>query len=84
MCRVFQPPVSEEQILLFREQAQSRLGLSDEVLADILKGVMHEMELVAESFMVRPPRSYVEILEQAHLELGRLNLSYLMQKQPVQ
>jgi len=84
MCQVFVLPVSREQILSFKEKTQSRLDLSDEVLVDILSNVTREMELAAESFMVHPPRSYVEILEQAHLELGRLNLSYLMEKQPAE
>ena len=84
MCRIFSLPVSHEQILTFRTEAQSRLKVSDEVLVETLKGVTVEMERTAESFMVMPPKSYVEILEQAHLELGRLNLAYLMEKQPVE
>ena len=83
MCRIFSVSASTERILAFKEKAQSRLHLSDEVLVDILKGIASEMELAAESFMVTAPRSYVEILEQAHLELGRLNLSYLMDKQSI-
>jgi putative nucleotidyltransferase with HDIG domain len=81
MCRVFTLPVTREQILSFKEVAQSRLHVSDEALVDVLSNVSREMELAAESFMVTPPRTYVEILEQAHLELGRLNLSYLMDTQ---
>jgi putative nucleotidyltransferase with HDIG domain len=84
MCRVFSLPVSHEQILGFKTEAQTRLKVSDEALVDILKGVTTEMEQTAESFMVAPPKSYVEILEQAHLELGRMNLAYLMEKQPVE
>jgi putative nucleotidyltransferase with HDIG domain len=83
MCRIFSLPVSREQILSFKGEAQSWLDLTDEALVDTLKGVTREMELAAESFMVVPPKSYLEILEQAHLELGRLNLAYLMEKQAV-
>ena len=78
MCRVFALPVSHEQILTFRAEARARLRLDDDTLIAILKEVTAEMEATAESFMVSPPKSYVEILEQAHLELGRLNLAYLM------
>ena len=78
MCRVFTLPVSHEQILAFRAEARARLRLDDDTLIAILKDVTAEMEAAAESFMVAPPKSYIEVLEQAHLELGRLNLSYLM------
>ena len=84
MCRIFTLPVSHEQILSFKSEAQSRLAISDEALLDTLKAVSQEIEAAAETFMVTPPKSYVEILEQAHLELGRLNLAYLMDKQPVE
>jgi two-component system, cell cycle response regulator len=83
MCRAFTLPISHEQILAFRAEARERLHLDDDILVDILKGVTSEMEAAAETFMVAPPKSYIEILEQAHLELGRLNLSYLMD-QPVE
>jgi putative nucleotidyltransferase with HDIG domain len=83
MCQVFSLPVDSEQILTFKEFAQERLDLPDEVLVDILQGVTDELEGAAEAFMVAPPRSYIEILEQAHIELGRLNLAYLMQKQAI-
>ncbi|HUU43872.1 MAG TPA: HDOD domain-containing protein [Planctomycetota bacterium] len=81
MCQVFSLPVSTEQILAFKDEAQKRLGLADEVLVDVLKGVTRQLEETAEAFSVTTPRSYIEILEQAHVELGRLNLAYLMQKQ---
>ncbi|HUW56957.1 MAG TPA: HDOD domain-containing protein [Planctomycetota bacterium] len=83
MCQIFSVSASREGILTFKELAQSRLDLSDEVLVDILKAISREMEIAAESFMVIPPRSYIEVLEQAHLELGRLNLSYLLERQPI-
>ncbi len=83
MCRAFTLPVSHEQILAFRAEARERLHLDDDTLIDILKGVTAEMEAAAETFMVAAPKSYIEILEQAHIELGRLNLSYLMD-QPVE
>ena len=78
MCRVFSVPVSHEQILEFRSEARNRFHLDDDTLLNILKAVTLELESTAESFMVAPPRSYIEILEQAHLELGRLNLTYLI------
>lgn len=84
MCQVFSLPVSNEQIVSFKEHAQSRLHLADEVLVEILAGVTKELELAAESFMVSTPKSYVEILESAHLELGRLNLAYLLERQSVE
>jgi len=81
MCQIFSLPVSREQILTFRDEAESRLGLPGDVLVDVLKSVTTHLEEAAESFAVTSPRSYVEILEQAHIELGRLNLSYLMERQ---
>ena len=83
MCRIFSVSASREHILTFRDQAQTRLDLPDDVLVDILKAITHEMEVAAESFTVVPPRSYIEVLEQAHLELGRLNLSYLLERQSI-
>ena len=82
MCQVFTLPVSTDQILTFKAEAQHRLDIPDDVLVDVLKGVTEKLEQTAESFSVAPPTSYIDILEQAHLELGRLNLAYLMQKQP--
>lgn len=81
MCGAFSLPVSRDQILAFRDEAQKRLDISDAALVDVLRGITTEMERAAESFMVSPPQTYVEILEQAHLELGRLNLAYLMEGQ---
>jgi hypothetical protein len=81
MCEMFSLPMDAEQITAFKESTQKRLDLSDESLVAILSGVTHELEQAAETFMVAVPRSYVEILEQAHLELGRLSLAYLMEKQ---
>ncbi len=78
MCRVFSIPVSHEQILEFRTEARNRFHLDDDTLINILKAVTAELESTAESFMVSAPRSYIEILEQAHIELGRLNLTYLI------
>jgi putative nucleotidyltransferase with HDIG domain len=81
MCEVFSVSASREQILKFRTVAQERLALPDKTLVGLLAGVTREIEQVAQMFMVAAPRSYIEILEEAHLELGRLNLAYLMEKQ---
>jgi hypothetical protein len=55
-------------------------GLEMEDLLYIIRQIASEVASTASAFMVgvESPTTYVEILEKAHLELGRMNLSYLM------
>ena len=68
------------QVLDFAGQLSESLGLAQNELRAVINEIAVEVEETAESFMVNvaSPRSYVEILEEAHMELGRMNLSGLM------
>lgn len=80
LCRLFTLPVKEEVILEYASDLSKGLGLDQNQLVAVMNEVTQEVEETAQRFMVKmePPKSYLEILEEAHLELGRLNLSQLM------
>lgn len=80
LCRLFTLPAQEEGILKYANELSGSLGLTQGELVTVINEVAQEVEETAQRFMVKmePPKSYLEILEEAHLELGRLNLSQLM------
>lgn len=80
LCSLFMVPAEQEQVLEFAGQLSENLGLTQDELRTVINEIAVEVEKTAESFMINvaSPKSYVEILEEAHMELGRMNLSGLM------
>ena len=80
LCSLFMVPAEQGQVLDFAGQLSESLGLAQDELTSIIDEIAVEVEETAESFMVNvaSPRTYVAILEEAHMELGRMNLSGLM------
>jgi len=61
------------------DTAESWFGLDKKALADIMGTTAHEVSQVVRSFLldIEPPKSYLEVLQEANLELGKEALRLL-------
>jgi len=80
MSHLFTEPVDEAKLLGYAQVLHEGLGIQREELPSVMNEISADVEQTAKDFMVKvdTPKSYLEILEEAHLELGRMNLSQLM------
>ena len=83
LCDLFLVPQEQEAIVAYQNELYRSLGIKERDLLLVMTEITREVEETSKTFMVEveSPRSYVELLEQAHLELGRMNLSYLMSQE---
>jgi two-component system, cell cycle response regulator len=78
LTAVFYSTAPESAHKRFRQEAKELLGLNVLTINAILKEVAGEIDAAAEYFglHIPPTKSVMEILQEANLNLGRLNLTY--------
>ena len=86
MWNMFYLPDKQSEVLKFRQLCREVLDLADDDVKEIITKVTQEAEASAAIFLKAPSpgTSYLEILERANLELGKMNLSYLFVSEMIQ
>ena len=86
MWNMFYNPEKKDEVIRFRQLGREVLNLADEDIKEVITNVTREAETAAGIFLKGPSRSssYLEILERANLELGKINLSYLFMSEMIQ
>jgi len=86
MWNVFYLADKQAEIMKFRQLCYGLMGLKDDDVKEIITKVTEEAQEAAGVFLKIPmgETSYLETLERANVELGKMNLSYLFMTEMLQ